>query len=100
MIFPLTVDHPLSSKNSVCGKVRSCGTFQCDVRRVQGNVVCVTEVGDVDAAEEVLLLKVVGNLADATQEEFLRRAGNVMHASLGKFNVRQGGFGGGGKRDA
>ena len=41
----------------------------------------------------------VGNLADATQEEFLRRAGNVMHASLGKFNVRQGGFGGGGQRD-
>ena len=25
----------------------------------------------------------VGNLADATHEEFLRRAGNVMHASLG-----------------
>ena len=40
----------------------------------------------------------VGNLADATQEEFLRRAGNVMHASLGKFN-RQEGFGGGGQRD-
>ena len=95
MIFPLTVDHPLSSKDSVCGNVRSCGTFQCHERRVQGNVVCVTEVGDVEAAEEV-----VRNLADATQEEFLRRAGNVMHASLGKFNVRQGGFGGGGKRDA
>ena len=26
-------------------------------------------------------------------------ADNVMHASLGKFNVRQGGFGGGGQRD-
>ena len=26
-------------------------------------------------------------------------ADNVMHASLGGFNVRQGGFGGGGQRD-
>ena len=57
--------------------MRSCGTFQCGVRRVQGNVVCVTEVGDVEAAEAV-----VRNLADATQEEFLRRVVSFMENDI------------------